>query len=169
MDNQIELVAYDDFWLKVYAKESATLEKLLRSNFIGCEHIGSTAIPSVTARPTLDILCVVHTLDGIKAFKDEFKKLGFILNEKVDTKDEFSFERFGPDGIRPLTNVRIYKKGDIRINDCLDFRDYLNAEDVVAREYQNTKASLVANYPKNSVVYEEAKTKFFEAVLSKIS
>lgn len=166
MDKTIELVAYDDFWLKVFAKEEAALAKLLRNNFIGCEHIGSTAMPNVLARPTLDILCVVHTLDGIELFRNEFMAHGFSLVS--NESQQFVFERKAPEGDRVLTNVKILKKGDERINDILDFRDYLNAEPMIATEYKNAKLNLVENHSNDLALYEGMKQRFIEAVLLKI-
>ncbi|MFG1593615.1 GrpB family protein [Halobacteriovorax sp. CON-3] len=167
MENKIELVEYNDFWLKVFEKESQTLAKLLRNNLMGCEHIGSTAMPKVVARPTLDILCVVHTLDGIEMFRNEFKDQGFSLTSN-DSK-HFLFERKSPEGDRVLTSVRILKKGDIKISDILDFRDYLNAEPMIATEYKNAKLNLIQNHSNDIALYEEMKARFIEAVLSKIS
>lgn len=167
MTRKIELVEYDEFWLKVFAKESEALAKLLRNNLIDCEHIGSTAMPKVVARPTLDILCVVHTLDGIEMFRNEFKAMGFSLSSN-DSK-QFLFERKSPEGDRVLTSVRILKKGDETISDVLDFRDYLNAEPMIATEYRNAKLNLIENYSDDLALYEEMKARFFEAVLSKIS
>ncbi len=167
MKKAIELVPYNEFWLQVFTKESETLASLLRSNLLGCEHIGSTAIPNTIARPTLDILCIVHTLEGIEFFRNEFSIKGFSLIS--NNENEFYFERKGPEEGRVLTSVRILKKGDDKISDILDFRDYLNAENIIAEEYKKTKLGVVQNYPGDFGIYEEAKSKFIEAVLSKIS
>ena len=71
---KVELVPHSPIWKKFFQKECQNLSKVLRNNIVEVHHIGSTAIPKIMAKPTLDILCVVHTMDGIDCFKDEFKK-----------------------------------------------------------------------------------------------
>lgn len=93
--------------------------------------------------------------------------MGFSLSSN-DSK-QFLFERKSPEGDRVLTSVRILKKGDETISDVLDFRDYLNAEPMIATEYRNAKLNLIENYSDDLALYEEMKARFFEAVLSKIS
>ena len=79
-----DLLPYSPAWEKYFEKEKAGLAKLLKSNLSQIHHIGSTAITSIHAKPTLDILVEVHTLDGITAFKDEFERAGLISKDYFD-------------------------------------------------------------------------------------
>jgi GrpB-like predicted nucleotidyltransferase (UPF0157 family) len=166
--NELELVEYNGIWKKIYEKESSHLKNLLKTNLVETFHIGSTAIPSIVARPTMDILCSVHTLDGIEVFKSNFESLGYTWKQDGGLPNSIQFIRYAPDKKTELTNIRIFEQTNILISDILDFRDYLNAEDEVAKEYQNIKLGLKEEFKKNPMVYEAAKAKFFQIVLKNL-
>jgi GrpB-like predicted nucleotidyltransferase (UPF0157 family) len=162
---KIELVPHSPIWEKYFQKESQTLSKVLRNNIVEIHHIGSTAIPKILAKPILDILCVVHTMDGIDLFKNEFKKLGLIWKGEHGIPGRLHFVRLGSDGVTHLCHIHIFEKGNSLINDHLDFRDYLNAEDKIAKEYETLKVLLKEKHEENPNLYQIAKNEFIETVL----
>lgn len=164
---KIELVPYSPAWKKYFEKESAGLKKLLRNNLIEAHHIGSTAISNIKAKPTLDILVEVHTLDGIAAFQEEFKNAGLILQESIE--ERIYFIRFAPDGETHLSHIYIYDKASEQIRNYLDFRDYLNAEPEVAKEYEKVKLTLNEKFEDSPAIYTAGKTEFISTVLKNIS
>ena len=169
MENRkAQLVPHSPLWKKVFEKESQTLEKLLRKNLVSVHHIGSTAIRSILAKPTLDIMCIVHTLDGIEMFEDEFRSCGFQSLSGKDTKDRLIFQRTANNGSDQLTNVYVFERGNGLINDYLDFRDYLIAEVEVAKSYENLKVTLKKEYPLNQALYQKGKAEFIQTVLKNI-
>lgn len=162
---KIELVPYNEFWEKVFEKESQNISKLLRNNLIECHHIGATAIKSIQARPTLDMIAIVHTLDGILAFKKEFSNAGFFLDDKKSSLTNYFFtrpaqEERGSD----LTHVNILEQTNPAIYDYLDFRDYLNSEKEIAHEYQKLRKKLIHDDKK----YQELKTIFITTTLNSL-
>lgn len=165
---KIELVPYTPMWQEYYLKECRTLEKILRNNVINIYHIGSTAIPAICAKPTLDILCVVHTLDGITAFADEFEKLGLKSLGESGIAERLFFIRLAEDGIKHLSHIHIFKKGNPLINDHLDFKDYLNAQSEVAHEYEKLKISLKNQYSQQPELYTQGKNEFIQTVLKNL-
>jgi len=164
----IELVPYSPIWQNIYLRETQCLQKVLRNNLSELHHIGSTAIPSILAKPTLDVLCAVHTLDGIEAFKDEFAKLGLEFMEENGITGRLFFVRKAKDGIKHLVHIHIFKAGDERIDDHIDFRDYLNSEDEVAKAYEKIKVELKEKHEDNPALYTAAKNEFIETVLKNI-
>ena len=164
----IELVPHLPIWDKYFQKECQSLSKVLRNNIVEIYHIGSTAIPKIKAKPVLDILCVVHTLDGIDLFKNEFKKLGLIWKGDQGIPGRLYFERLGSDGVTQLCHIHIFEKGNSLINDYLDFRDYLNAEDKIAKEYEDLKVLLQEQQSNNPDLYKMGKNEFIETVLKNL-
>jgi len=165
---KVELVSYTPMWKDFFIKECQNLEKILRKNIVEIHHIGSTAIPSIMAKPTLDILCVVHTMDGIELFKSEFEKSGLVWKGENGVFGRLYFERLAKEGSRHLCHVHIFEKGNSLIDDHLDFRDYLNAEGEVAKEYEKLKVELKSKYSDNPALYTAAKSEFIETILQNI-
>ena len=164
---KIDLVPYSHAWKKYFAKEKAGLKKLLKNNLIEAHHIGSTAISNIKAKPTLDILVEVHTLDGIKAFQEEFKSAGLFLQESIP--ERLYFVRFAPDGETHLSHIHIFDRSSEQIKNFLDFRDYLNAEPEVAKEYEKVKLTLNEKFEDSPAIYTAGKTEFISTVLKNIS
>jgi GrpB-like predicted nucleotidyltransferase (UPF0157 family) len=162
---KVELVPHSPIWEKYFQKEYQTLSKVLRNNIVEIHHIGSTAIPKILAQPILDILCVVHTMDGIDFFKNEFKKLGLTWKGEHGIPGRLYFVRLGSHGVSHLCHIHIFEKGNPLINDSLDFRDYLNAEDKIAKEYETLKVLLKEKHEENPNLYQIAKNEFIETVL----
>ncbi|EQC47437.1 GrpB family protein [Bacteriovorax sp. Seq25_V] len=160
----IEFVDYDPIWTKIFEKEMQSLMKLLKSNLIQCHHIGSTAIPSIKAVPCMDILCIVHTLDGISIFQNEFKKAGFSIQDSNDEK-RINFYRHGASSSNILTKVTILEGTNEMALDMIDFKEYLNAEPEVAKEYERMKLA----HKGPIEIYEQSKKLFIQTVLKTIN
>lgn len=168
-ERKVELMPYTPMYKEFYLKECKTLEKVLRSNCIDIHHIGSTAIPKILSKPILDILCVVHTLDGIQVFKDEFEKLGLEWKGEFGIPGRLYFVRKAKDGITHLSHIHIFEKSNDKIHDHLDFRDYLNAEEKIAKEYEKLKIELKDKFEFEPDNYSKGKNEFIELVLKSIS
>jgi GrpB-like predicted nucleotidyltransferase (UPF0157 family) len=158
----IELMEYTPMYKQFYLKECKGLEKVLRSNLIDVHHIGSTAIPKILSKPTLDILCVVHTLDGIALFQDEFKKLGLIFRGEHGMSERLYFERIAKDEVTHLSHIHIFEKSDERIDEHLLFRDNLNNDELLAKKYEAKKIELKEKYASDPESYNKEKGDFIK-------
>ena len=165
---KIELMPYTPMYKEFYLKECKVLEKVLRSNCIDIHHIGSTSIPKILSKPTLDVLCVVHTLDGIEVFKDEFEKFGLEWKGEFGIPGRLYFVRKAADGITHLSHIHIFEKGNDKIHDHLDFRDYLIAEESIAKEYEKLKIELKEKFSDNPKAYQEGKAQFIDLILENL-
>ncbi len=162
---KIEFLPYTPMYKQYYLKECSVLEKLLRSNCINVYHIGSTAVPKITARPTLDILCVAHTLDGIMHFEEEFSRVG--LTPRKDLRDDkrIVFERISKDGQLVMSRISIHDKSDSKIDDYLDLRDHLNKDEAAAKRYEASKLEFASD-PKS---YEKKKGALIQLILDSLA
>ncbi len=164
----IELVPYSAMWQKYYAKECLTLQALLRKNLIEAYHIGSTAIRDIVSRPTLDILCVVHTLDGIRSFEAEFQRVGLTFKAADLDSKRLLFIRQEEGGESELCHIHIIEKSSSLIDDYIDFRNYLNSEPKVAKEYNKLKTELQKEYANNPTLYTKGKSEFIQIILQNL-
>jgi len=162
----IELMEYTPMYKQFYLKECKVVEKVLRSNLIDVHHIGSTAIPKILAKPTLDVLCIVHTLDGIPVFKDEFEKLGLQWRGENGMSERYYLERIAPDSVTHLSHIHIFEKGDERIEEHLLFRDRLNLDEALAKKYEAKKIELKDKYKDDPEKYSQEKGEFIKVLSS---
>lgn len=152
-------------WSAFFKKECELLHKILRNNLIDVHHIGSTAIPSILAKPTLDIMCVVHTLDGIEKFRDEFERVGYTWLGENGIPQRLYFERIAKDEVTHLSHIHIFESHNPLVHDHLDFRDYLNSELKVAKEYEKLKIELKNKFNDDHISYNQGKDSFIKIVL----
>lgn len=162
---KIDLHPYAPMYKQYFLKECSRLEKLLRSNCINVYHIGSTAIPAISSRPTLDLLCVVHTLDGIMHFEEEFSRAGINLQKKLGDDKRMVFERTSQDGKLTLSRIYIHDKSDARIEDHLNLRDYFKQDELAAKRFEASKL-VFASDPKT---YDKKKAALFNLILKSLS
>lgn len=168
--DSIELVPYDVQWPKMAELEIKKLREILPSNhIIDIQHVGSTAIPGMLAKPIVDIQIAVKSLEIIKPIAiDALKKLGYeFWYENPDPERMFFVKGMPPFGEKRTHHVHIVEPTSRHWQGKILFRDYLLAHPDVANEYVNLKQELAQQYTYDREQYTDAKTKFINAVLKK--
>ena len=165
----VQLVPYDPAWPQRFAEERRHLRECLPPDLIGrIEHFGSTAVPGLAAKPIVDILIEVASLDRTKA------EVAPIL--EAQGYDYFWRPTHGDDGPpfyawfikRDSQGVRTHHihmvERDFEHWNTLLFRDYLIAHPDVAREYESIKEQLSREFPRDRIAYTRGKSEFIERV-----
>ena len=159
----VSLCVHDPKWAGVARRETARLAEALGENLLAVEHIGSTAIPAIKAKPTVDLLPIVKSLDALDARADAIRSLGY------DWKGEFGLpgRRYctltDPDTGQRVVHLHIYQEGWPGIGRHLAFRDYLLAHPAEARAYEIEKIGAAALHPDDSLAYNDAKSDWIQA------
>ena len=160
----IKLAPYDKNWSQEFQTEKKRLEKILGSKAVAIEHIGSTAIPNMSAKQIIDILVGVETLkkEGIRCVKllEEYS-----LRYKKRTKIRY-FVVKGDDSTR-THNIHIARFKGRRWNKLLAFRNYLRSHPRAAKEYNTLKKELEKSYGSKPKLYTEKKLNFVKNILKK--
>jgi len=165
MEEPVEIVPYDDRWPSWFEEEENRLRKLIPADLIGrIEHFGSTAIPQMPAKPVIDMLVEVVSLErAAESIVPHLKKCGY---------DYIWRPTFGDDGEpfyhwfirRNSLGQRTHHIHMVEPNfehwERLFFRDYLIEFPDVARAYGKLKLDLSKRYANDRVAYTHAKTKF---------
>jgi len=156
---------YSEKWPDLYTSE----EKLITDSFsqteiVRIDHIGSTAVPGLKGKPTIDILLQIAEQIDISKLKVTFKSLGYLINDH-------------PENPAPhLTFVKGYTKQGfkgqayhVHVRYCGDwdeirFRDYLIKHKEIAKEYESLKLKLAEKYPKDREAYTDSKTEWIEKI-----
>lgn len=162
-DAAITLVEYDQKWPQQFAREAERIQKALGKRALQVEHIGSTSVPGLVAKPIIDILLVVADSADEPSYVPDMEAAGYVL--KIREPDWHQHRLFkGPD---LNINLHVFSSGSPEIERHLLLRDWLrvNAED--RKLYADTKKKLASekwHYVQN---YADAKTTVVEAMISR--
>ncbi|MDE7291388.1 MAG: GrpB family protein [Treponemataceae bacterium] len=153
----IFLTEHRDCWKIWYAEEKTALEKIIPNAVIN--HIGSTAISSIWAKPIVDILVEVPKKCDLAAFKNLLAENGYICMSQSAARLSFN-KGYTENGFaEKVFHLHLRFIGD---NDELYFRDYLVEHPDIAREYEKLKLTLWKKFEHDRDGYTAAKTEFVQ-------
>ena len=145
-------------WAMTFDRERERLEETLGPILIDVHHIGSTAIPIIRAKPTVDIMPVISNLALLDGVRPRLEALGF------DWWGEYGIE-----GRRFCTlsdaavHAHFFQQNAPEVERHLAFRDYLRARSDIAKEYEAVKVAAANANPHNSNDYSEAKSQWISS------
>jgi GrpB-like predicted nucleotidyltransferase (UPF0157 family) len=164
----IAIRGYDANWPVLFAEEAHRLHTAFGSAALRIEHVGSTSVPGLAARPVIDIQVSVASLVPHGRYVETMARLGYRNVALGDFDLVYPF--FHKPAEWPSTHhVHLCDAGGEQERKHLAFRDYLRAHLQVAREYEALKRELARAYdgstPKSSEAYSLAKSGFVANVL----
>lgn len=140
------------------------LKSLLGDVAIDIQHIGSTAISSISAKPIIDIAVGVNSLDNIKPYIQILEQNGIVFrNEDVKGQLLFVIGDFEKD-IR-THHIHIVKWNGTAWNNYINFRDYLNTFSEYAEKYDTLKKELAVKFANDRIGYTEGKWELIDTLL----
>lgn len=163
----VVLAPHDPAWKQMAAEEAARVAEALGSHLIAIHHIGSTAIPSIRAKPILDLLGVVHRIQALDENVHLLEQLGYRPRGELGIPGRRYFSK-PQEGTR-THHLHCYEQGDPNIDRHLFFRDYLLAHPEAAAAYDRLKTELAAKFPDDTLAYTDAKTDFITTIERKAS
>jgi GrpB-like predicted nucleotidyltransferase (UPF0157 family) len=165
MDKEITIEDYNSNWSKQFEEEKVKLKEFLVDKVISIEHIGSTSVEGLGAKPILDIAIGVDDLEVVSEFIEPLKQIGY---EFVYHK-EFPERRFFRKGQwRAGTHhLHFYEFEGEHWNNQILFRNYLRKHPEVLKKYYQFKKELAEIYRFDRVSYTEAKGPFIQDILKK--
>ena len=172
----VTIVPYNPAWSEMFRHEAAHLRACLPHRLIGrIEHIGSTAVPGLAAKPIIDILAEVTSL---RAARSEIAPLleaqGYdylwrpTIGDGVPPWYAFFIKR-DQSGSRTHHIHMITRRPLFQAHwDRLLFRDYLISHPAVARQYEALKRGLAAEHPNDRLAYTTGKTEFILRIMARV-
>jgi GrpB-like predicted nucleotidyltransferase (UPF0157 family) len=165
---EIVICDYDPAWPVRFAEERDRLLKAIGHAHITIEHIGSTAVPGMAAKPIIDLLLVVVSLrEARQALPVPLADLGYrqMVEYEAWLPDELLFRRGMPG---PWTHhVHVVEPHSKPWNEYVAIRDYLRCHKDVAAAYGNLKKSLAVVFGDDIAGFREGKGPFLKAVMAK--
>jgi len=160
---QIALLPYTSKWIASFKQEKKALQAFM-GNDVAIEHIGSTAVPDLMAKPTIDILIGVREWNDRSFFLSEITSLGYNYIPEYETSlpERKYFEKI-QDG-HHIAHIHLVKKGGEFWKKHLFFRNILQSNQKTRSEYSQLKQELANKQWKDRNDYATAKTAFIKQV-----
>lgn len=169
MSDDIVLTEYDSRWPALFGAEAARLRAALGETAVAIEHIGSTAVPGLAAKPVLDVLVGVRSVPVARTEAvPALEALGYAFWYDNPATDRLFFVKgLPPHGPRTHHVHMVEADAGGVWGDRLLFRDVLRADPDEARRYEHLKRELAARFPDDREAYTDAKGEFVLSVLEK--
>jgi GrpB-like predicted nucleotidyltransferase (UPF0157 family) len=170
----IVLVPYDPSWPDTFAALRAVLAGSLGPVALAIEHVGSTAVPGLAAKPILDIDVVIESNEQLPDAVRRLGGLGYDYQGDLGIAGREAFGRSGDDVPRdgsgrlwPAHHLYVCPLGSAELARHLAFRDYLRADPAAAQAYGDLKHDLAQRFGSDRDGYSRAKTAFVEQALQR--
>lgn len=159
----VTLVDYDPDWPAQFDHEAARIRAALGDQVRLLEHVGSTSIPGLCAKPIIDIVLAVPDSADEGAYVPPMEAAGYVLRiREPEWLEHRLFKDTDPD-----INVHVFTEGTFEIRRMLAFRDWLRSHDDDRRLYETTKRELAARDWKYVQHYADAKTDVVAAIMER--
>ena len=163
----VVLVPYDETWPQQFAGLREEIAGACRGLLLAVEHIGSTAIPGLAAKPVIDVMPVLRRFEDGPRCAELLAPFGYrYLGENGIPGRHYFVKGYDPATGDRIANVHMYEKGHEEWRAHLAFRDYLRAHPQWRERYERLKSDLARAHGADVEAYAEAKTDFVKQVVA---
>jgi GrpB-like predicted nucleotidyltransferase (UPF0157 family) len=159
---KIEVVDYDLEWPKIFESLRSRIWGSLRDVALSIEHVGSTSVPGLAAKPIIDISVVVPKRSDVQTGILRLATLGYVHRGDLGIEGREAFTN--PEGL-PKHNLYLCARHSVALANHLAIRDYLRAHPEAAREYGELKKRLAERFPNDIEGYIDGKTTMLLTIL----
>lgn len=163
LDGAIELRPYDSAWPRLYAREAIRVVDVLGTRVQRLEHVGSTSVPGLAAKPIIDMLLVVADSSAEDDYVPPMEAAGYAL--RVREPNWYEHRLFK--GPWANINLHVFSAGCAEIDRMLRFRDHLRSHDSDRERYSRTKHELASQHWNYVQEYADAKADVVEAIIAR--
>lgn len=162
--DKVELYPYDAIWKTEYEKEEKILSEILKEHAIDIQHVGSTAIPGLSAKPILDIAVAVKDRKTLEYLLPIMSEYGYDMLNNLDVCGEILARKGTPECRTHYIHIEVI--GSDYWNNHILFRDYLLKHPKYITEYENLKQMIVGSFKDERKKYTAEKNDFIKKVLT---
>lgn len=152
----VELLPHDPAWLRVAKEESQALASAMGADLLAIHHIGSTAIAEIRAKPIVDLLAVVASVDALDSRQHDIEALGYVWRGEWGLPGRRYCVKSDAAIGRRLIHLHCFQEAAPEILGYLAFRDYLRTHPAVAMAYEHEKVRCRERAP-DSRAYADCK------------
>lgn len=157
----MKLSSYSQEWKFIYKQEAEKIKSIIGDFVIDIQHIGSTAIPNIMAKPIIDIAVMISSLDKAKDLIKLLADIGYKYDEPASSSERYFLRKGDPIQYHlSLTalNVTFWHRQIL-------FRNYLIDHPSIAKEYEKLKLKIIKKDPTGGKEYISEKSSFIQKVL----
>ena len=172
----ITIVAYNPQWPVMFAELRRVLETALGTIALSIEHVGSTAVPGLAAKPIIDLDIVIASSDCLSDAIQALALLGYVHEGDLGVTGREAFARQGHDvpwdgtgRTWPQHHLYVCARDSAALARHGAFRDYLRQHPEAAAAYAQLKDQLAHQFPHDREAYTQGKRGFIEAILRRAS
>lgn len=159
----VRLLPYQDGWRDLFSEEKARLQAALGGHVLDIQHVGSTSIPGLPAKPIIDIAIAVENFDKAVVCIQPIENLGYIYRGENGIPRRHYFRKGDP----RTHHIHMNEITGLDWENQILFRDYLIRHPEAVQAYAALKISLAQNYPADREQYTSEKSPLIRQILSK--
>lgn len=163
----VRLVAYDPEWARLFDSEASALHERIGELVVDVQHVGSTAVPGLIAKPILDVAAAVKSSEVIPAVARRLASAGFVDRGDAGSAGGYLLVKDLEPDIR-LVHVHIVELEDPQWQEYLIFRDALRTNQGLRGDYADLKRRLAEQYPDDRTAYTAGKQRFVRQALARL-
>jgi GrpB-like predicted nucleotidyltransferase (UPF0157 family) len=163
LNSTITLASYDPAWPSHFIQLKQRIQEALKEDVLLLEHVGSTSVPGLPAKPIIDIVLAVADSSAEAAYVERLEQQGFKLRIREPDWYEHRLLKF-PD---PKANLHVFSEGCEEIDRMLLFRDWLRNHDDDRSLYEGKKRELAGRTWKYTQNYADAKSEVVQEILAR--
>lgn len=163
--SQVEVHAYDPEWPRTFERIRAHVWPAVQHAAMSLEHVGSTSVPGLRAKPVIDACIVVASRRDIPHVVKALAKVGYVHRGDLGVPDREAFKQ--PDAL-PKHHLYASHRGSLNLRNQLGLRDYLRSHPDAVQEYGTLKESLANRFRDDIDGYIAGKTDFILDILRQI-
>ena len=163
---KVEAVPHNPAWQQAFEREARQIAQTLGDNVVAIHHIGNTAIPSIYAKPIIDLLPVVRAIALVDQHNSTMAAQGYEAMGEYGIAGRRYFRKHDAAGVR-THHVHVFEVGSAHIERHLTFRDYLRSHPAEAQAYSDLKRRLAQIHPADIEAYMDGKDGFIKAIDAK--
>jgi GrpB-like predicted nucleotidyltransferase (UPF0157 family) len=160
---KIEVVPYDAAWPRLFVAEEAKIRAALGAAALLIEHVGSTSVPGLAAKPVIDVQLAVRDAADEDAYRSALERAGYRL--LIREPEWFEHRLFK--GVTPETNVHVFSAGCAELDRCRSFRDWLRVSPQDVALYARTKQQLALREWAHVQDYADAKQSVIAEIMAR--
>lgn len=162
----IEVVPYNPRWKKEFAKIRDMIDSYIGDLIITIEHVGSTSVEGLSAKPIIDLDVVMDSYDVLPIIIERLEKVGYEYEGNLGCEGREAFKRPREDGLMRY-HLYVCPKDGKGYLEHIAFRDYLRENETARKEYEALKTNLAKKYRYDIDNYCDKKTEFVRGILNK--
>jgi GrpB-like predicted nucleotidyltransferase (UPF0157 family) len=163
LNGTIRIVPYDPEWPAKYAQLELRIRRALGAKVLMIEHVGSTSVPNLAAKPIIDIVLAVADSADETTYVPPLEQAGYVLR----IREPHWFEHRMLKSPVIDGNIHVFSQGCAEIARMLAFRDWLRMSDADRKLYENTKRELAGHIWRYTQDYADAKTEMVREILGR--